>query len=179
MGWDVRLFVAIEVGPLAEDPSGAPEHLTLAFLGEVAPDSLDRIFSALDRASRSSRPFDLVLEGVGAFPSRERPRVVWVGATLGGPETSALAAQVTTALADEGIRTDRERFVPHVTLFRVRSPEHHRRALALLAGTEPPPPPRSLRVSEILLKESTLTARGAIHGTRATFPLGGPTERPD
>ena len=172
---DVRLFVAIEVRASPDRACGAPEHLTLSFLGEVAPDSLDRISSALDRAARSSSPFDLVLEGVGAFPTRDRPRVVWVGATTGGRETVALAAQVSAALADEGFHTEDDRFVPHVTLFRVRSPELLRRAIALLAGTEPPPPPRAVRVSTIVLKESTLTARGAVHRTRATFPLGAPS----
>jgi RNA 2',3'-cyclic 3'-phosphodiesterase len=168
----VRLFVAIEVAPPSERASGAPDHLTLSFLGEVPADSLDRISSALDRAARSTPPFDLVLEGIGAFPSRERPRVVWVGATTGARETAALAAQVTSALADEGFHTEDDRFVPHVTLFRVRSPELHRHALALLAGTEPAPPPRALRVSTIALKESTLTAQGAVHRTQAKFPLG-------
>ncbi len=171
---DVRLFVAIEVGSLPGGNSEAPEHLTLSFLGDVPDERVDRVSSALDRATRGVPPFDLVLEGVGAFPSRERPRVVWVGATRGGQETSALAGRIASALAAEGFSPERERFVPHLTLFRVRSPEQRRRAAALLSGAETPPPPRALRVSEVVLKESTLTARGAIHRTRAAFRLGRP-----
>lgn len=168
----MRLFVGIEVAPPSARAAGAPDHLTVAFLGEVSEESLDRISWALDRAARATPPFDLVLEGVGAFPSRERPRVVWVGATTGARETCALAARVSAELAEEGVHVDADRFVPHVTLFRVRSPELHRRALALLEGAEPAPPPRSLRVATIALKESTLTAHGAEHRTRAKFVLG-------
>jgi RNA 2',3'-cyclic 3'-phosphodiesterase len=173
----VRLFVAIEVGSDPGSPAGAPDHLTLSFLGEVGSEFVDRISSALTRAASETPPFDLVLEGVGAFPTPARPRVVWVGATTGGPQASALAARVSAALAHEGFPVERGPFVPHVTLFRVRSPELHRRARALLTGAEAPPPARKLRISEILLKESTLTARGAIHRTIAVFPLGGSTER--
>ena len=173
------MFVAIEVGPGSGSPTTAPEHLTLSFLGDVAPESVDRVLAALDRVARASRPFDLVIEGVGAFPSARHPRVVWVGATTGGAETSELAERVAAALVEQRILPPGgERFVPHVTLFRVRSPELHRRARALLSGTEPGPAPRALRVSEIVLKESTLSSEGAVHRTRATFRLGasgGPT----
>jgi len=176
----VRLFVAIEVGSPPGRSASAPEHLTLSFLGDVPPETADRVAIALDRVARASRPFDLVLEGVGAFPSPAHPLFVWVGATTGRREASELAGRVAAALAEERVvRPDAERFVPHVTLFRVRSPELRRRALALLGGTEPAPPPRALRVTEIVLKESTLTSGGAVHRTRATFPLAAPVRPAD
>jgi 2'-5' RNA ligase len=65
-----------------------------------------------------------------------------------------------------------ERFVPHLTLFRVRSPGQRRRAGALLAGAEPAPPPRRVAVREVHLKESTLAPGGAQHRTLARFALG-------
>lgn len=168
----MRLFVAIDVPPSAGGRDASPTHLTLRFLGEVPPERLDAISTALETSVRESRPYELVLEGVGAFPSPSRPRVVWVGATGGGPETLEIAARVSDALAKVGFPPERDRFVPHVTLFRVRSPAHHRRALALLSGEEPPPPPRAIAVREIVLKESTLTPRGALHRTLRTYPLG-------
>ena len=173
-GSGVRLFVAIDVATSSEhDPS--PTHLTLRFLGEVAPERRDPISEAISEAVRGRPPYDLVLEGIDAFPSRARPRVVWVGATEGGAETTEIARRLSAALERIGFPTERERFVPHVTLFRVRSPALHRRALALLSGAEPPPPARTVHVREVLLKESTLTPRGAVHRTLRAFPLGTPS----
>jgi RNA 2',3'-cyclic 3'-phosphodiesterase len=171
----VRLFVAIEVEPrVPEHPGevrGAAQHLTLRFLGEVPADRVPSIVRALERVARETPSFDLVLEGVGAFPSRSNPRVVWVGATAGGEASGALAQRIALALEEADVSVDRERFVPHLTLFRVRSPQLRRRAIDLLNGTEPPPAPKTVHVSEFVLKESTLTARGALHRTVAAFPL--------
>lgn len=171
----MRLFVALEVGPEAPGTSGegrgAPQHLTLRFLGEVPADRVPSIVTALERVARETRPFDLVLDGVGAFPSRSNPRVVWVGATAGRTEAGDLAQRIAHALAEAPGSVERESFVPHLTLFRVRSPQLRRRATDLLSGTEPPPAPRTVHVREFVLKESTLTSRGAVHRTLVAFPL--------
>ena len=169
----MRLFVAIDVAPSTGGHDPSPTHLTLRFLGEVAPERLDAIASAVTEAVRGTPPYDLVLQGVGAFPSPDRPRVVWVGAAAGAPETVGIAERLSAALEKIGLPPERERFVPHVTLFRVRSAALHRRARALLSGEEPAPAARAVTVREVVLKESTLTPRGAVHRTLRAFPLGG------
>jgi RNA 2',3'-cyclic 3'-phosphodiesterase len=172
----VRAFVAVEVPgtPSEGARSSAPEHLTLLFLGEVPVERVEAIEAALAPVGADVRPFDLTLEGVGAFPSRERPRVVWVGATEGSEELGRLASRVRQALeGTAGPAPREERFVPHLTWFRVRSGADRRRAEEVLAGTVPPPPPRRLRVREFVLKESVLSSRGATHRTVASFPLRG------
>lgn len=177
----MRLFIAIEVPPLVTtpNPSGAPaapEHLTLRFLGEVASERLPGIRSALEGVADASAPFEIVLDGVGAFPSSANPRVVWVRVTVGHREVCALAERVAAALATELPGAPPEAFVPHLTLFRVRSAAHRQRARALLSGAERSLPPRTVRVQEIYLKESTLTPQGARHRTLAAYPLTGRTE---
>jgi len=172
----MRAFVAVEVPPPNAAPSAraAPEHLTLLFLGEVPADDVGRIVAALGPVGSALPPFDVTIDGVGAFPSRERPRVVWVGATEGAEALTALAHRVREALSmppDEGRR---EAFVPHLTLLRVRSPADRRYADALLSGTASRPAPRRFRVTEFVLKESVLSSRGATHTVVAAFPLSGP-----
>lgn len=179
----MRLFVAVEVPRPGEEPGTpgtptAPEHLTLRFLGEVSSDRLPAIRAALEPVGRSTPPFDIALEGVGAFPSPVNPRVVWVGVTDGREAVSALADRVTAALDEVFPAGARERFVPHLTLFRVRSPAHRRRAADLLNGREPPPPRRTVHVGAVYLKESTLTPEGARHRTLTVFPLVGAAPRP-
>lgn len=149
----------------------AAEHLTLRFLGEVPAERVPDISSALASAAGASSAFRLVLEGVGAFPDARRPRVVWVGATEGRREAIELAERVAESLAPITGERPREPFVPHLTLFRVRSPAERRRAEELLAGRMPPPPPRTVSVREICLKESVLDPGGARHRTLAAWPL--------
>jgi RNA 2',3'-cyclic 3'-phosphodiesterase len=175
----VRTFVAIEVGaPLdARRPArvDAPDHLTVRFLGEVPDSWLDRISEAVRSAVSLFAPFEFTLDGVGAFPDAERPRVVWVGVTHGREEAKRLAQAVSRSLAETGIPDEPEEFVPHVTLFRVRSPRDRDRARRVLDGTEPGPLPRVVRVSEVLVKGSELTAQGPTHRTLARAPLSGAT----
>jgi len=171
----MRAFVAVEVPATTPGAlvSRAAEHLTLVFLGEVPADGVARIIEALKPIGSEFGPFPVTLEGVGGFPSRERPRVVWVGATEGAGTLASLARRAREALElpEEGSR--RETFVPHLTLFRVRSPADRRRAEALLSGAIAAPAPRRFHVAEFVLKESVLSARGATHTTVAAIPLSG------
>jgi RNA 2',3'-cyclic 3'-phosphodiesterase len=168
----VREFVAVDVGqPVGPGAGRAADHLTLRFLGEVAPERNAAIAERLREVARASRPFVLRLEGVGAFPGPARPRVVWVGVTDGKEELAELARRVRVSLEPQ-LGPDPEPFVPHLTLFRVRSASDRAAAAELLAGLRPPPPPRHVEVGEFHLKESVLGARGAVHRTLASFRLG-------
>jgi RNA 2',3'-cyclic 3'-phosphodiesterase len=172
----VRAFVAVEVEPPEEVVAlrRAPEHLTLDFLGEVDAAQVPAIVTALEPLGDAVAPFELVLEGIGAFPSPSRPRVVWVGATEGRAEVVDLARRVAAALVPLGFTPPREAFEPHLTLFRVRSDRDRRRAIDLLEGRTPPPARRRIAVDRFVLKESVLEARGAIHRTLAPVRLRGP-----
>jgi len=176
----VRAFVAVDVpAPSGEAPRrSAPEHLTLLFLGEIPRERIGPISDGLAPVGASFPPFNATLEGVGAFPSAEHPRVVWIGATEGGAELTHLATVVREALVAQGDPTRRDAFSPHLTLFRVRSASDFRRARELLSGAVPPPPPRRFRVTEFVLKESELSPRGATHRTVVSFPLRGGSTGP-
>jgi RNA 2',3'-cyclic 3'-phosphodiesterase len=169
----VREFVAVPVGVPDgnERPPRAPEHLTLRFLGEVPSAQNDWIVARLAEVARGTEPFRLRFEGVGAFPGRTRPRVIWVAVTDGTQAVVELARRVRVALAP-AFGPDREAFVPHLTLFRVRSPSDRRAAEELLSGARPPPPPRDVTVRELLLQESDLRPDGAVHRTVAACRLG-------
>jgi 2'-5' RNA ligase len=95
-------------------------HLTLKFLGNVAADSLPDLESAVRHACADAAPFELTAGGLGAFPSEQRPRVLWVGV---GGEVEALR-QLEQAVAREtaawGEREDKP-FHPHLTLGRVKT----------------------------------------------------------
>lgn len=166
----MRAFVAVEAG-VPGDP--APAHLTLRFLGDLADGAVPEVARVLGPVARGSAPFPVELAGVGAFPSSDRPRVVWVGVREGRAALVDFAGRVADALTPFAGPAERGEFVPHLTLFRVRSPADRARARALLDGDRPPPEPRTVRVTEFVLFESRLTRTGAIHRAVERFPLGG------
>ncbi len=94
-------------------------HLTLHFFGEVPEGERARVSAAL-AAGVAAAPgtFDLVLEGLGAFPSAARPRVIWLGAGEGAARLVRLQAAVSAAVSAEGFPVDARPFHPHLTLGR-------------------------------------------------------------
>lgn len=94
-------------------------HVTLRFIGEVSEDTADKVRSAL--AAPIERPaYALQFEGLGAFPTPRRPRVIWIGAADGQSDTAALAAGVNARLdAIIGAGEDRQ-FRAHLTVARVK-----------------------------------------------------------
>lgn len=178
----MRAFVAIDVGdPFANaslpESAEAPSHLTLRFLGEIDDDRVEPVRAVLRTLAVSVPPFDFVLDGIGAFPSRHDPRVVWIGVTTGAEQLIRLARAVSAGLVAQGFPPERHDVVPHVTWFRVRSAPARRRARALLDGTDPRPPPRLVHARDIALKESALTSDGPRHRTVERFPLTGAPAR--
>jgi len=95
-------------------------HLTFTFLGEVPDDRVEGIRAAL-RASGCGGmgPVALSAHGVGVFPGRGRPRVIWVGVT--GDLAAALRVKraIDAALAPLGVTPEERPFTPHLTIGRV------------------------------------------------------------
>ncbi len=178
----MRAFVAIRTPSLPpelnpEAPGAVPTHLTLRFLGEVDLPRLEAIGSAFDEALNTLVPYDLRLGGVSAFPSPERPRVVWVGVREGEAETVELARKVDGALAPFGFPPEDRPFIPHVTLFRVRTLQDRDRAREWLDSSSAIES-SSIRIREVTIQKSTLTAAGAVHEIVHRSPFHGSATPP-
>jgi RNA 2',3'-cyclic 3'-phosphodiesterase len=184
----VRLFVAVLLndatraalaGTVERLHSEAPHvawvqapnlHLTLKFLGSVADPLVEPVREALRTAAASARGFELIIEGLGAFPASSRPRVIWAGIAEGREAATELAGLVDSALAPLGFPPESRAFSPHVTLGRVRQPRRDEmlsRLVAAGAATRF----GSVRVSTIALMRSELHPRGARYTAVATMPL--------
>ena len=167
------------VGPRAEvswvDP--VKMHLTLKFLGEVAEDALAAVTRAVGAVAQRHAPFTLVAGGLGVFPGRSRPRVLWAGLTGGLREIGLLAVDVERACAPLGFPPEARPFRGHVTLGRVRSPRSLVRVLdAMDALAE-----RSFgtwTVEDVVLYRSHLHgSRGSVYEPLARLALGSESER--
>ena len=177
-----RLFVAIDLpeqvkNSIREICSGLPEarwvdvnqlHLTLRFIG----DADDSLFAAIKEslAGVSESAFSLTLQGVGCFPPKKTPRVLWVGINR-NDTLIRLASEVEQRLVGIGLQPERRSFSPHITIARFRDTSPHKAADYLtrnsLFKTEAFP------VEEFYLYSSTLTPKGAVHRREATYLLRG------
>lgn len=172
----MRAFVSI-AGPSAPrapagGPEGAPPHLTLAFLGEVADARSESLVACVTNAVAPLPRFEMTLAGYGAFPTAAHPRVVFREVGEGADATIALAAVTRRALEHDGFAFDRRPFVPHVTVLRVRRPADRATARWLL--TEGPrPPPERVRVDEVRVNSSRRGRVGATHAVIGRCPLAG------
>jgi 2'-5' RNA ligase len=92
-------------------------HLTLKFLGDVSIANLEALQKMIQAECEDIPPFDLSVGSVGAFPSLNRPRVIWVGVTAPAV-LSNLYRNIELAAARLGYPPEERPFSPHLTLGR-------------------------------------------------------------
>lgn len=150
-------------------------HLTLVFLGDVGSSRIEGVKLVMAEASAESRPFELGLGGLGAFPNTLRPQVVWVGIEGDVDRLAHLQKSLEGRLDRLGFRPDARRFSPHLTLARLRdeaAPAERQRLGEVIAGTVCQADCR-IPVNEIVLMKSQLTPSGPIYTRLASAKLGG------
>jgi 2'-5' RNA ligase len=95
-------------------------HLTFTFLGEVPADRADGIRAALRTSGcRGMAPVALAARGVGVFPDRGRPRVIWAGIVGEVEAAGRVKRTIDEALVPLGVTPEERPFRPHLTLGRV------------------------------------------------------------
>jgi len=140
-------------------------HLTLKFLGNIDREKVSPIAEAMAEAAQGVSPFRLEVSGLGAFPSRGRPQVIWVAVGGEVEKLASLQRGIDHSLVALGFSAETRPFTPHLTLGRLRerasAEERRRMGEALLAakGEEGVP----FHVAELSLIRSTLTPKGAIY----------------
>jgi RNA 2',3'-cyclic 3'-phosphodiesterase len=143
----------------------APEtvHLTLRFLGESAADMLERLPPHLAAAAAACPASPLETSGLGLFPERGAPRVLWLGTRMPEP-LLVLQRAVEAAAVECGFARETKPYRAHLTLGRwrdrVRRPEL------------PPVPSRTLLLESLVLYQSERRPSGAVHTPLAAFSLG-------
>jgi 2'-5' RNA ligase len=185
----VRCFVAVELPEALKEPiasrteklrkSGADArwvraenfHLTLKFLGSVPEEMLPELREALAGATRPHARFRLGFRGAGVFPSRKRPRVVWVG-THDSERLVDLQRDVEAAMEALGFEAEKRPYSAHLTIGRLKSQK--RRDFLLRALDELVDESFGhFDVTEVALMKSTLKPGGAEYSRLYGAPLAG------
>ncbi|MEC9072588.1 MAG: RNA 2',3'-cyclic phosphodiesterase [Myxococcota bacterium] len=141
-------------------------HLTLRFIGEVDGLVFRDVAGALDEIRLA--PFELSLNGMGFFPPRGEPRVLWAGTSNSEP-LSALKRRVDREVNAHGGEQERRKWIPHVTLARLSGTPSSRLARYLGGNSLFRTPP--FVVDRFNLYTSRLHHSGATYTVESTYLL--------
>ena len=139
-------------------------HLSLSFIGEVGEEAAMDISDTLIKVRAKS--FEMSLNSVGTFPSEKTPRVIWAGIDKNN-ELMALQKKVASQLNQIGIKLERRKYSPHITLARVKSKTPGRIGEFLVQNSLYKSKP--FDVTSFHLYLSTLTPKGAVYTKEKTY----------
>jgi RNA 2',3'-cyclic 3'-phosphodiesterase len=164
--------VLAELGTLgrAVRPVGADGlHVTLKFLGDTDLNLIPDVARTVEAVTSGVAAFEVRFVGLGAFPRRDRPSVVWAALQHAEP-LCAMADQLDLRLSGLGFAAENRRFVSHLTLARVkaRPPAELDEIIERHAATDF----GMAAIDAVELLQSELTPAGPIYTTLATVPLG-------
>ncbi len=113
-----RIYDAIchikEIAPKGHFSRKENLHVTLAFLGEVDPDDVDKVKLCMDAVNGES--FDIHIGGLGRF-KRTGFDIYWIGIEKSNA-MSELHKLLNSELNSQGFSVDMREFKPHLTLGR-------------------------------------------------------------
>jgi 2'-5' RNA ligase len=184
----VRTFIAIELDPAVRRPlvqllrglprdrevrwcSEAQLHVTLKFLGEVPEERIEDVCEAVAAAARQVPPFAIRVSGLGGFPGRRSPRVLWCGVEDASGSTRRWVELADPLLAALGYPREERAYTPHITLGRARSPGGGRIFERVLESTPAPDTPQ-MQVAHVIVFESRLSPQGAQYRPVRKIALG-------
>ncbi|MBN1388518.1 MAG: RNA 2',3'-cyclic phosphodiesterase [Bacteroidales bacterium] len=141
------------------DPSNI--HLTLAFLGEINEDQVNKTGEIMDEAVNNYSPFEISFDGTGVFRDMRKPRVIWLG--IKAPESLYdMRSVICKALGKEDLYHDEKLFRPHLTLGRIKYIAERKILADMLSSSGSYNLPSQI-VNELILYESILKPEGPVY----------------
>jgi len=178
---DVRAFVALELDARLRQSIGELQarlrarlggirlvraegiHLTLRFLGPTSPAQVEALRPLLAAAAAACPPAEVRVAGLGTFPERGSPRVLWLGLDA-PPAILEMQRACERAARAAGFEPEERPFRAHLTLGRWRDQAPRPDLPAADLGTS--------RLETLVLFRSDLEPAGAVYTPIAAFPLG-------
>ena len=147
-------------------------HITLRFFGDVEHHVADMIVNELDRIHRPA--FQLQLAGVGAFGSK-KPHSIHVNVAA-SPDLAALQAEIERRCQRLGLPPGARKFVPHVTVARLKNAKPGEVAAWLSARGNFAATP--FKVGRFVLMSSRDSVGGGPYVIEEAWPLAGSASHP-
>lgn len=145
-------------------------HLTLKFLGEIGEEQAAGLRELLAAEAPRHAAFDLEVRGLGTFPERGAPRVVWAGCAGDVNPLRGLASSLELAAGQVGIPREERPYSPHLTIGRVKSSRNAKPLLEEVGRHKDAELGRE-RVDSFDLMRSTPGPDGPVYTSLASFGL--------
>lgn len=146
-------------------------HLTLKFLGSTPVDDIPSIIEACQKVAKRHQPFTMDFDRTGFFGSNHVPRVLWLGMNNQPQALFDLEADLLDAFDDLGYLRDRQNFVPHLTVCRIKSLVDKQFFLQVCNSIEQKTYLHA-DVKELVYYQSILQPTGPIYKVLKKIPLG-------
>lgn len=170
---EVRQLVAAAVAPWRErfprDRWVPLEnwHVTVKFLGSTWPRLVEWVTTCAGEVAAASAPFTSAVEGLGAFPSVRRARVLWAGLADPPDGMAAIARALDRALERE-FAPEKRAFTPHLTVARFEPPVPLGEDLAAAVVRSEP-----FAIDRLVLFRSHMRRPAPVYEPLEAFPLTG------
>jgi 2'-5' RNA ligase len=143
-------------------------HVTLRFLGNTGINKIRKVENAVKMTADSLKKFKFRMTGrVGAFPSLSRARVAFMEIDEGDTQISEIYDLLNNNLSEIKIRKESRKFIPHITIARIRN----KRSIEEFVASDTGGPEGWLECSGITLFESKLKPQGAEYYAVGRFDL--------
>ncbi len=136
-------------------------HFNLKFFREIRNEEIDKLKQILEQISEKFEPFEIEIKGIGAFPSKNYIRVIWLGVKEGYNTMISLAEIIQDSIEVLGFLKE-GRFVPHLTLGRVRTARNKENLRSLIEELKDVEIGK-MKVDTVKLFKSKLSPQGPIY----------------
>lgn len=146
-------------------------HLTLKFIGDTPDEDVANIIEACQKVAKNHQPFSMDFNRTGIFGSNHSPRVLWLGMQDEPQALYKLEADLLDAFDNIGYLRDRQNFVPHLTICRIKQLIDKPFFQQIYQKIEQKTYIHA-DVNEIVYFQSFLQPTGAFYKTLKRMPLG-------
>ena len=148
-------------------------HLTIVFMGNIIMEHLEPAGNEAAKACQRYGPFKISLKNVGIFGSNRNPRILWIKLQGDIERMSHFRDALQKKLAPFGIKQEKRRFNPHLTLGRFRRGSKTGRQLDEFLSEYQVLASPICDLNELVMFKSDLTGGGAVYSKLNTWPLTG------
>ena len=148
-------------------------HLTVVFMGNIETGDIQGIGQGVKEVCQTFPPFDLSLRGIGCFPNRRNPRVLWLGLDGDIEPMADFRDALQEHLTGFGIKEEKRKFKPHLTLARFRKPKKMDFKEEQLLSKYEDISSSVCSLKELVLFKSDLKPTGAVYTKVDAWPLTG------
>jgi len=141
-------------------------HITLKFLGNIKKSEIDKIYKSIEASLESKNSFKFHIAGLlDGFPKLSSARILYGVIGEGNEKLGELQHIVDSSLADIGFESDERKFIPHITIARMKNPVNFTSLTACIKLKEF----KDNTCDKVILFESILSRKGSIYLVEKEF----------